>query len=159
MGGTETPEVCARIQALTGAAVWRLEPLGSAHRWRLYRAELADGRRTFVKALADPDPTLRGVFRAEVEGLRWLASAPGAPVPEVYGADGETLVIAWVRETGPDAAAAERLGRELAALHAAGASRFGAPWRGYIASLPLDNAPLDSEDAPQAPLPDTAPLD
>ena len=32
-------------------------------------------------------------------------------------------------------------GRELARLHAAGAVGFGAPWPGFIASLPLDNTP------------------
>src|SRR5207245_3430573 len=36
-------------------------------------------------------------------------------------------------------AAAERFGRDLAALHASGAGRFGAPWPGFIASLQLPN--------------------
>jgi len=38
-----------------------------------------------------------------------------------------------------DAVAAQRFGRELARMHAAGADRFGAPWPGFIASLPLPN--------------------
>ena len=38
----------------------------------------------------------------------------------------------------------ERFGRDLAALHASGADRFGAPWPGYIASLPLPNNQADS---------------
>jgi fructosamine-3-kinase len=37
--------------------------------------------------------------------------------------------------------AAFRFGTELARLHAAGSEDFGAPWRGFIASLPLDNTP------------------
>ncbi|HEX2821677.1 MAG TPA: fructosamine kinase family protein, partial [Streptosporangiaceae bacterium] len=42
----------------------------------------------------------------------------------------------------PEAAFA--FGAELAQLHAAGADRFGAPWPGFIASLPLDNTPSES---------------
>src|SRR5207244_10556017 len=50
-------------------------------------------------------------------------------VPEVLGWDDATLVVSQVPPGRADAAAAERLGRELARLHGAGASRFGAPWR------------------------------
>src|SRR5207244_9106981 len=60
-------------------------------------------------------------------------------VPEVLGWDDATLVVSQVPPGRADAAAAERLGRELARLHGAGASRFGAPWPGFIASLFLPN--------------------
>jgi len=60
-------------------------------------------------------------------------------VPGVVGRDESTLVIAWVPAGPADAASAERLGRDLALMHAAGADRFGAPWPGFIASLPLPN--------------------
>jgi fructosamine-3-kinase len=107
-----------------------------------------------------PDSATRipGLFAAEAAGLRWLAAAgetgrdrhdaPGmsgvgesAAVPDVYAVDDDILVLAWLEPEGGGAAAAERLGRELAAMHAAGAESFGAPWRGFIAELPLDNAP------------------
>jgi len=42
-------------------------------------------------------------------------------------------------EEGPGKAGPGRRG--LARLHAAGADAFGAPWPGFIASLPLDNTP------------------
>jgi fructosamine-3-kinase len=63
------------------------------------------------------------------------------PLPEVLGCDENSLVISWVPETAPTAAAAERFGADLARLHTAGADYFGGPHPGYIASLPLDNQP------------------
>ena len=65
-------------------------------------------------------------------------------MPEVLGCDESTLVLSWLQAESPDRAAAERFGRDLAAVHASGADRFGAPWPGFIASLPLDNAMEDA---------------
>ena len=46
-----------------------------------YAARLADNRVVFVKTSADAAP---GSYTAEAAGLRWIASAAGAPaVPEV----------------------------------------------------------------------------
>ena len=95
---------------------------------------LTDGRMLFAKAAAD---SLGGIFEAEARGLRWLADASAVAVPQVIGWDAATLVLAWVPETAPDQFAAEQFGRDLALLHAAGAERFGSPWNGFIASLPL----------------------
>ena len=60
------------------------------------------------------------------------------------------LALAWVQQASPDRETAERFGRDLARLHAAGAAsgrvgraRFGAPWPGFIASLPLPNDEAD----------------
>ena len=129
-----------RISALVGAGVRDVRPLGAQHRWRTYRATLADGRTVFVKAADTP---LGGLLPAEEHGLRWLRAAGHAPVPEVLGCDESTLVLSWLQAESPDRAAAERFGRDLAALHMSGADRFGAPWPGFIASLPLDNAMED----------------
>src|SRR5262249_2295361 len=60
-------------------------------------------------------------------------------VPEVLGWDDATLVVSWVPTGRADAAVAERFGRDLARMHRAGAPSFGAPWPGFIASLPLPN--------------------
>jgi fructosamine-3-kinase len=88
----------------------------------------------FAKAAAD---SLGGIFEAEARGLRWLADANAVAVPQVLGWDSATLVVAWLPEAAPDQFAAEQFGRDLALLHAAGAERFGSPWIGFIASLPL----------------------
>jgi fructosamine-3-kinase len=129
------------MRRLLGSPITDDTDLGTSHEWNLRRVTLADGRRVFVKeARRAPD----GLFAAEAAGLRWLRegwSAGGsAPVPEVLAADETTLVLPWIKTGRPTPEAAERLGRELATLHAAGADSYGASWRGYIAALPLDNA-------------------
>ncbi|MGE5290616.1 MAG: fructosamine kinase family protein [Micromonosporaceae bacterium] len=130
-----------RVAELTGTAVSQIRSLGSQHRWRTYRATLADGREVFVKAADEP---LGALLPAEARGLRWLAEPGHAPVPEVLGCDESMLVLSWLRSGRPDQSAAERFGRDLAAVHAAGADSFGASWQGFIASLPLDNTPGDA---------------
>jgi fructosamine-3-kinase len=133
-----------RIAELLGGGV-RIEDiadLGSSHSWTLHRASLSDGREVFVKAAPDRP----GVFAAEAAGLRWLVGGSGAgappPVPQVLGDDDRMLILPWLPSGTPTAPAAERFGRELAAMHsAAPPDAYGAPWEGFIADLPLDNAP------------------
>lgn len=129
----------ARLERLLGTGVADVRGLGSSHSWTLHRASLADGREVFVKAAADR----AGVFAAEAAGLRWLGEAgPGTPVPEVLAADDRMLVLPWLPSASPSRDAAERLGRELAALHTGNRpDAYGAPWDGFIADLPLDNTP------------------
>ncbi len=84
--------------------------------------------------------------RAEAAGLRWLAAAAAVRVPAVRGQDEDWLVIDHIQEQRPTPAAAERLGGELAALHARGAPAFGAPPPGgptdaWIGLAPLANVP------------------
>jgi fructosamine-3-kinase len=66
-------------------------------------------------------------------------------VPEVIADLPELLVLEWVEPGDVTMAAAEAFGRELAATHRAGADTFGAPWDGFIGSLPQDNT-LDDRD-------------
>ena len=129
-------EIAQRLERLSGTGVRDLHPAGSAHRWRYYRAVLADGRTVFAKVAATG---LAGLFGAEARGLRWLGEAGAVPVPEVVGCDDATLIVSWVAAGQPDAAAAERFGRDLARMHRAGAPAFGAPWPGFIASISLPN--------------------
>jgi len=106
------------------------------------RLSLEDGASIFAKSMESGAP--EHFFDTEARGLVWLAEAGGAPVPEVIVALPELLALGWVEPGEPSAAAAERLGRELAATHRAGADAFGAPWPGFIGSLPQDNTPGDS---------------
>jgi fructosamine-3-kinase len=128
------PDIAQRLERLAGAGVREARPLGAQHRWSHCRATLTDGRVVFAKAAAG---NLGGIFEAEARGLRWLADAGAVAVPQVLGWDPATLVVEWLPETAPDQFAAEQFGRDLALLHAAGAERFGSPWKGFIASLPL----------------------
>ncbi|GAA1769868.1 fructosamine kinase family protein [Luedemannella helvata] len=102
------------------------------------RLTLEDGESIFVKSVPGTAP--EGFFAAEAAGLRWLAEAAAVPIPEVLVELPDLLGLAWVEEDAPTPAAAERFGRELAALHRAGAESLGAPWPGFIGTLPQDNS-------------------
>ncbi len=127
----------ARIAELVGAQVRALRPVGGGDVCAAYRVELAD-RVVFAKTHPHPPA---GLFAAEARGLRWLHAAGGAPVPDVVAGDDTMLVLEWVEQGAATAQAAERLGRELAATHAAGAPAFGGDADGFIGTLPLPNAP------------------
>jgi len=122
----------------------RETPVGGGSICQARRLTLADGESVFAKSLADDQAVPSGFFEAEVNGLRWLADAMatgGAPVPEPIAVLPGLLALQWLEAAPPSAAAAARFGRELAATHASGADGFGAPWPGFIGSLPQDNGP------------------
>ena len=134
-------EFAARIGALVGVAVTGVREAGTRHGFRHLTGTLADGRAVFVKAAVGDGGEAPEAFAAEANGLRWLARAGAVPVPAVLGADESTLVIELLPPGEPTPGAARDFGAALARMHAAGANGFGAPWPGYIASLPLDNTP------------------
>jgi fructosamine-3-kinase len=126
------------MDELLGSPVTRVVDLGRSHEWTLHRVTLQDGREVFVKqtAAARHRP---GLFQAEAAGLRWLAESATAAVPDVLAVSDTTLVLPWLAATNPSPPDAAQFGAELAALHLTGAPAFGAPWKGFIAELPLDN--------------------
>ncbi|MBX7548136.1 fructosamine kinase family protein [Streptomyces sp. NPDC004232] len=102
---------------------------------------LDGGTRVMVKRGDAP-----GAVRAEVAGLRWLAAAGTVRVPAVLGHDERWMVTERVHTGRPDPEAALRFGQALAALHAAGASDFGAPApdgpeEAFIGLAPMRNTP------------------
>ncbi len=133
-----------RIARQTGLPVREARVVGSQHGYQHLLLTLAGGRRAFAKVAATQDPgpaELAAAFAAEASSLRWLAEADAVPVPEVLAVTAEALVISMIVPGHATPSAAFRFGAELARMHAAGAAEFGAPWRGFIASLPLDNTP------------------
>lgn len=93
-----------------------------------------------------------GRIAYEVAGLRWLSAAGPQAVPIVpvldHGPD-------WLEEprltlASPTPQAAENFGRELAHLHAAGASHLGAPPDGFHANGWMGEAPLSLLPHPTA---------
>ncbi|PXX71004.1 fructosamine-3-kinase [Nocardia tenerifensis] len=133
--------VADHLRTLLDTPVDSITDLGASHEWTLHRAILGD-RTVFVKTSTAPTT----VFAAEANGLRWLADRANRPpelLPEVLAADDRMIVLPWLDEVGATPAAAERLGRELAALHASSPGHYGAPWQGWIAELPLDNTLSD----------------
>jgi fructosamine-3-kinase len=118
----------------------KIGPVASAHRVAggdindAWAVELESGDRLFVKTRDSARP---GEYAAEAAGLEWLGDA-GVRVPEVVAVDDAFLALRWVDEGLLDE---ESLGRDLAALHAAGAPGFGStphggPLRLGAAELP-----------------------
>lgn len=128
-------DVAAR---LLDQPIAQVRPVGGGCVGTCARVTLVDGGEAFVKTMSSPPS---GVFTAEAAGLRWLAAAGAVPLPEVRAVSDDGIALAWVPAGRPSAAAAETFGRDLAALHAAGADGFGAPWPGHIGPLPMDNSP------------------
>ncbi|WP_051704766.1 fructosamine kinase family protein [Glycomyces sp. NRRL B-16210] len=109
-------------------------PTGSATAQRL---TFDDGTSLFAK-IAEGGPS--DYLAAEAAGLRWLREGSAAVVEPLY-ADDRLLVEPWIEPAEPTREHAEELGRQIAAMHAAGAERFGAPWTGYIGETFMDNGP------------------
>ena len=108
----------------------------------------------WVVQLADADTVVAkrghpGQADAEAAGLRWLRVPGGPPVPKVAGHDGIWLVTEYVPAGRLDGAAAQRLGRQLAVLHAAGAPAFGASPPGGPAQAWIGDAPMANVTARQ----------
>jgi fructosamine-3-kinase len=135
-------DLCDRVTALMHIGVRSAMPSGAAITGERWRLRLLDGRDLFVKTRPGaPD----GFFASEAAGLDWLGRADGGPpVPGALAYDTDLLVLPWLTEEDPDGEAVDRLGRELAALHAAGSPVFGAERDGWIGAAELENGPLDS---------------
>jgi len=162
---TPFTSAAGRIARQTGLAVREARVVGSQHGYEHLMITLAGGRRAFAKVAADAEAAaganvaatakaatdtevaaaaaaeVPAAFAAEASSLRWLAEAAAVPVPEVLAVTPAALVISMIPPGRATPEAAFRFGAELARLHAAGADAFGAPWRGFIARLPLDNTP------------------
>jgi len=139
-----------RIGPLLNVPVTEVRAVGAQHGYEHLTARLADGRELFAKAALGAGGGQAAAFAAEANGLRWLAAAGALPVPEVLGVDEHVLVMELLPPGHPTEQAALEFGAGLARTHAAGAfcfpagadqPAFGAPWPGFIASLPLDNGP------------------
>ena len=103
------------------------------------RLTFEDGTSVFAKSWREGTPVPAEFFATEAAGLRWLREAGAVPVPEVIVELPDLLALEWVEPGRPGPAAAQRFGRDLAGMHRAGADTFGAPWPGFIGSLPQDN--------------------
>jgi len=149
---TSFTSAARQIARQTGLAVREARVVGAQHGYQHLMITLVGGRRAFAKVAAASPATaaspaaavadeMAAAFAAEASSLRWLAEADAVPVPEVLAVTEASLVISMVPPGHATPSAAFRFGTELARLHAAGSEDFGAPWRGFIASLPLDNTP------------------
>jgi fructosamine-3-kinase len=134
--------MASAVERITRESVAQWHGVGGSRGAAHYRCRLAGGRELFVKAVRSADGAAE--LAAEAKGLRWLGEAGAVPVPDVILCEDGLLGVALIPGGSAGRDAAERFGRDFAALHAAGADRFGAPWRGYIAGLPLPNEQADA---------------
>ncbi|WP_407566198.1 fructosamine kinase family protein [Streptomyces sp. 184] len=145
----------ARAAALAGAPVRARAGVGGGDISAAHRLELADGRRVFAKTRAAVPADF---FAAEAHGLRLLADTGAVAVPAVLGEEPGMILLEWIEPASATPAQAERLGRDLAALHDTPADAFGTPWPAYIGSLPLPSPTVpDGAGSPGIPGPGPGP--
>lgn len=133
--------VAAGTARLLATAVRSVRPVAGGDVARAFAVDLDDGRRVFAKTHPGGPP---GCFVTEAAGLVWLAEARAVRVPEVLGVLEEPpglLVLGWIDEGRPRPGTDAELGRELAALHTAGAPCFGRTDRRPTGSRGLPNEP------------------
>ena len=129
-------------RTIAGRSVTGARRVGGGDINDAYLVELDGAHRAFVKTRDDVPP---GEYAAEAAGLAWLRDG-GARVPEVLEATGDVLALEWLDEGRLDAGGEEELGRMLAAVHRAGADRWGAAPSGgatRLGPLTLPNEPCD----------------
>lgn len=128
------------VAAAVGESVRSLTSAGGGDINRAARAELADGTSVFVKHRPGAPA---GTYAVEADGLSWLAKAGALRIPRVRGvrddSEPRALVLEWIERGRRGPSHDEELGRGLAALHAAGADRFGYPIDNLIGSIPQPN--------------------
>ena len=114
-----TADLETRIETALGSPPRSLTELSGGQIGTAYRVTLADGRRVVAKVGATP-------LDLEGEMLRYLATHSDLPVPDVFHADPDLLVIEYVAGgTSHDAAVARDAADHLAALHGQRASNYG----------------------------------
>ena len=134
----------SRIALLTGLAVREARVVGSQHGYQHLMLTLAGGRRAFAKAVPAPPASQPGSpRRVRGRGERPALAGRGERRPGARGAGRRPGRAGHLDDPARPGDSGGRLqfGADLARLHGAGADGFGAPWPGFIASLPLDNTP------------------
>jgi fructosamine-3-kinase len=114
----------AAVAHALGTDVARSSRLGGGDVAEASRVELVDGRTVFAKTHREPPP---GFFLTEAAGLEWLAATGTVRVPTVLGVGDSPafLVLEWIDEGTSRPGTEAELGRQLAAMHRAGAPCFG----------------------------------
>jgi len=138
---TRQPSIARRAEQLLGRAVVSTAPVAGGDVSTATKLRLADGSQALMKTLPHCPESF---FPSEARGLAWLAEAGGVAVPEVLAVESDCIVLRWIEPGRVTAEAAAEFGRALARTHQAGADGFGAAEDGFIARLPLPNAPAPS---------------
>lgn len=107
------------------------------------RISLSNGTELLLKV----NPPIRGLFRAEANGLLEIAKSKTIKVPHVLAHDEDFLLTEFIQSSRGAVSSGffEAFGRELAALHSSISSGFGFYEDNFIGSTPQKNtgAPAD----------------
>ncbi len=125
-------DILVQLVSTLGSGVMGARQIGGGDINKAACVELADGRRVFIKHNSAAPV---GMFAAEARDLAWLAETGTVRVPRVIAHMEGWLALEWIERGAPTEKSWEQLGQNLAALHRAGAPRFGGP-EGWIATLP-----------------------
>ncbi|WP_052847557.1 fructosamine kinase family protein [Streptomyces avicenniae] len=132
-----TAALASRAGRLLDGTVTAVRPLTGGDISDAHRIDLADGRTVFAKTLADAPPRF---FAAEAAGLALLRGTGTVAVPDVLATGGPDdpgiILLEWLEPAAPDRAQAERLGRDLAALHHTPAARYGTDGPLFLGRVP-----------------------
>ncbi len=124
------------VEVALGTSIAKITPHGGGDINDASRAETRDGRTIFVK---HNDDAPAGMFAAEADGLAWLADARALRTPAVLAIGDTWLALEYLPPSDRPRGFDEALGRGLAALHRAGAARYGHAKDNFIATIPQDN--------------------
>lgn len=134
-----TPEIEARIAEATGARLVRARPLSGGCVGDVFGVDLAGGGRAVAK-LGDLTGARAGGLAREGFMLRYLAARSDLPVPEVWLAEDDLLVMQYLPTGGALDAGAERHAADLvAALHEVTDATFGFDGATLIGGLAQPN--------------------
>ncbi|MFW5940426.1 MAG: fructosamine kinase family protein [Chloroflexota bacterium] len=130
-----------RIEEALDTAVDSVEPLGGGCIGQVFHLELADGEERVAKVDEGPEP------RLDVEGymLQYLQQHSNLPVPQVYLAEPDLLVMEFLPgDSRFSAGAQEHAAELLAALHDVSSDRFGLERSTLIGGLHQPNPWYDT---------------
>jgi fructosamine-3-kinase len=153
---SHTTTVRSLVAGALGSAVTNLRRVTGGDLNDAYAARLTDRRVVFVKTSTN---TVPGSYTAEAAGLRWIATAVGAPaVPEVLAVidppepererGPRMLALSWITPGRLTNTGAETLGQGLAALHQTGAPGYCEAPPGAPAGLRIGPLLLPAGTAP-----------
>jgi fructosamine-3-kinase len=138
------PTLAEAIERALGAGIAKAARVHGGDVAIAFAVDLTDGRRVFVKTHRSPPP---GFFSTEAAGLAWLAEAGAVDVPSVLAVADHApalLALSWIEPGAPVHSTEEDLGRQLAALHRAGAPCFGREDKRTTGSRALPNEPTST---------------
>jgi fructosamine-3-kinase len=136
-------EIEQRVRELTGGGIpMGIHPVSGGEICDAYRITFGIGADNnggpfldyFAKTRAGAQTDF---FAAEAAGLELLRATGTVAIPRVTAAEPGLLVLEWIADGAPTPPKAERLGRDLAALHSAPAPHYGTTGPLYLGPVPL----------------------